>query len=450
MKFVGSRILKICVLLVIALMLLAGCEQIVTPSQPTLPSYTVTFLVNGQVHREQRVQEGSFPTEVSSSLQGIQVLGWKDEAGSIVDPVTVAVTGDVTYQLAYYPELSRHVPYLFANEHDQLRPDDVLTEVELKQALEAVAAGGAKAYFPELPDSGSAVDWEFLSKILLHFFPRETVQAAVPGSGSVKRAAFAAVMNELLRRDTEKPVALADGAVIPVDVTFDRVDAVHLLEAALAHTESEDGIGWTEVDLPTTLEPGFVNLDGYLYYITEDRYFLKDDNVGDLYFGADGRYTCGDRELDDIVADILKKLMEENPEKTGLELLRVVHEYCRDSFKYLRRYDNAHEVGETGWAVADGKEMFVTGRGNCYNYAAAFWALSRGLGWETYAISGTCTKTVQPHGWCLINIDGEDYFFDCEWEMAYRVQHDPPRYEMDMFMIPMDKVSYWSYRWTTY
>lgn len=450
MKQIGSRILKILLLLTLSAALLAGCAQIITPSEPTVPSYTVTYLVNGQVHREQLVKEGEMPGEVTTSLQGIQVLGWEDAAGNIVDPTTVAVTGDVTYKLSYYPVLNRHVPYLFLNEKDQLRPDDMLTEKELTLALEALAAGGAKAYFPELPEGEGSVDPEFTEKILLHFFPKDAVLEAMGDKQTMTRSEFAAVMNKLLDRDVSKTVALGDDAIVPVDITSDREDAPQLLEAALSHTESAEGIAWADVDLPTTLEPGFVNLEGYLYYITEDHFFLKDDKVGDLYFGADGRYTTGDKELDDIVAGILKKLMEENPDKTGLDLLRVVHVYCRDSFKYLRRYDNAHEVGETGWAVADGKEMFVTGRGNCYNYAAAFWALSRGLGWETYAISGTCTKTVQPHGWCLINIDGEDYFFDCEWEMAYRVQHDPPRYEMDMFMIPMDKVSYWSYRWTTY
>ena len=450
MKRNGSRILNIILLLSLVAGLLAGCAAIFTPTQPTVPSYTVTYLVNGQVHREQRVEQGACPNEVVVSLQGIQALGWKNEAGEVVDPTAVPVTGSVQYTLSFYPVLDRHVPYLFVNENGQLRPDDQLTEKELKQALEALAAGGAKAYFPELPQEDIAVGEENAVKLLRHFFPKEAIEEAMVDGEKLTRSEFAKMMNQLLGRDTAKKVQLDAAAVIPADITSDREDASQLLEAAMAHTEEEAGINWTDVDLPTDLEPGFVNLDGYLYYITEDRLFLKDGRVGDLYFGEDGRYTTGDKELDDIVAGILKQLIEENPDKSGLDLLRVVHIYCRDSFKYLRRYDNAHEVGETGWDVHDAKEMFLTGRGNCYNYAAAFWALSRGLGWETYAISGTCTKTVQPHGWCLINIDGEDYFFDCEWEMAYRVQHDPPRLEMDMFMIPMSKVSYWSYRWTTY
>lgn len=450
MKQKVSLLLKICALFVLLSLVLAGCIPLPNPTQPSKGKFTVEFMVNGELYRQQRVEDGSCPGAVSANLQGITVLGWVDARGNLVKPETVPVTGDTVYKLFYYPQISRHVPYLFTDENDRLRPDDKLTEQELSQALEAIAASGAKAYFPELPKGTGSVDGEFLRKTLLHFFPDDTLREVITVTGEVSRSQFAAIMNILLSRDLTETLILEEGALVPLDITDDRQDIADLLEAALPHTEAAEGITWEQVDVPTTLEPGFFNKDGYLYYITEEGYYLKDGKVGDLYFGADGRYTCGDKELDDIVAQLLKKMIEENPQKKDLDLLRVVHEYCRDSFQYLRRYDNAKEVGQTGWAAADAKEMFQTGRGNCYNFAAAFWALSRGLGYETYAISGTCTGSRQPHGWCLINIGGEDYFFDCEWEYAYRNQHNPPRYDMDMFMIPMDKVSYWTYRWTTY
>ncbi len=209
----------------------------------------------------------------------------------------------------------------------------------------------------------------------------------------------------------------------------------------------------SQIKLPTDMTPGFKLQEGWLFYVTENKQLLKDGKVGDLYFDADGRYTSGNAELDKLVADTLTKLVNENPDKKGEDLLRVIHVYCRDNFKYLRRKDGDLDYGATGWAANKAYEMMSTGRGNCYNFAAAFWALSRGIGYETYAISGTCTKTNQPHGWCLINIDGKDYFFDCEWEYAYyydRVQHPEPRYEMDMFKIPMSKISYWKYKWDKY
>ncbi len=207
------------------------------------------------------------------------------------------------------------------------------------------------------------------------------------------------------------------------------------------------------VILPTDKTPGFHNVDGWLFYVQEDGALLRDGKLGDLTFAADGRYTSGNLELDILVAEMLDKLIKENPDKKGEDLLRAIHVYCRDNFTYLRRKNGDLDWGATGWAADKAYEMMTTGKGNCYNFAAAFWALSRGIGYETYAISGTCTSKNQPHSWCIITLDGEDYFFDCEWEYAYyydREQHPEPRYEMDMFKIPISKAGWWNYKWDTY
>ena len=143
------------------------------------------------------------------------------------------------------------------------------------------------------------------------------------------------------------------------------------------------------------------------------------------------------------MAGILQNIMEQNPSADRLTLLRRGHEYCRDAFTYLRK--NSYAMGKKGWEVNDAKVMFTSLRGNCYNYAAAFWAVARGLGYEAYAISGTVTQTDQPHGWVEIDFDGKTYIFDCEWEMAYRVKQN--RYDMDMFMIDRQSAKFWNYKW---
>ena len=441
MKRIGLRILNICFLLTMVAGLLAGCAEIVTPSQPTIPSYTVTYLVNGQVHREQRLEEGKMPAAVDTSLQGIQVLGWKNEAGELVDPTTLAVTADTQYTLAYYPVLGRHVPYLFVNENGQLRPDDKLTEAELKQALEALAVGGAKAYFPELPQENTAIGAENAAKVLLHFFPKDKVQAAMAEGETLTRSDFAKVMNKLLERDTEKKIQLESGVIVPADVTSDREDAAQLLEAVLAHTETDTGIAWADVELPTTLEPGFLNLDGYLYYITEDGYYLKVGKVGTLYFGENGRYTTGDLELDDLVAQTLRKIMKDHPDEKGEDLLYQIYVYCRDSFKYVTR--GILESGATGWEVEWSKQMLQTGAGNCYSYNSAFWALARGIGYDAYCYSGYTAKDYQPHGWCQIDMDGETFIFDPQLGMRY-LQNGKNH---NMFKLPYARAVRWPYHW---
>ena len=441
MKYNGLQILKIMFLLVLVTALLCGCGEILTPTDPTAPSYTVTYLVDGQTHREQTVTEGEYPAKVTTSLQGIRVLGWENEAGQIVDPTTVAVTADVTYQLVFYPVLDRHVPYLFTNDKGQLRPDDILTEQELKLALEALAAGGAKAYFPELPEGTGGVDGEFTSKVLQNFFPKEDIRAAMGDMQTMTRASFAAVMNKLLGRDVSVTVTLDEDAIVPADVTSDREDAADLLEAALPHAEAADGIAWADVDLPTTLEPGFVNLEGYLYYITEEGYFLKDGKVGTLYFGENGRYTCGDAELDDLVAERVRTLMNEHPDAKGEDLLYQVYVYCRDSFTYVSR--GILESGATGWEITWAKQMLQTKAGNCYNYNATFWAIARGIGYDAYCYSGYTAKDYQPHGWCQIDFDGKPYIFDPQLGMRY-IQNGKNH---NMFKLPYERAVRWPYHW---
>ena len=101
-------------------------------------------------------------------------------------------------------------------------------------------------------------------------------------------------------------------------------------------------------------------------------------------------------------------------------------------------------MGATGWEIEEAKTMFKDTRGNCYYFAGAFWALARGLGYDARAISGTCTGTDQPHAWVIIAFDGEDYFFDPQWENNY---HTRNIYDKDMFMLSLDRVWWWGYKW---
>ena len=76
--------------------------------------------------------------------------------------------------------------------------------------------------------------------------------------------------------------------------------------------------------------------------------------------------------------------------------------------------------------------MYSTGRGNCYCYAAAFWAAARALGFDAKIVSGTYGNTDAPHGWVEILRGGERYTYDVEIEMAVRRDRggDPDLYEM--------------------
>lgn len=442
------RILCLFTALVSAL-LLWGCDrqekpeqtQTTVPVETTLPKYTVTFYTGDQVYLEAQVEAGGFVTVAEPQVKGLKFYGWLDAKGNPADPEAAAVGKNVKYYACLYPDLTAHEPYLFADKNRFLHPDEAMTGEALAIAVNMLAAPGAEAYLPELPEGETPVTGKELGVLLEQMFP-ETLLTELPASDeTVTRAGFAALMNRLLGR-TQTAVTVAENAVLPVDVAPGREDAAALLEACFHHTHPDTGAGWAETAENLKHPAGFFNVDGWLYCVGEDGALVKDSQVGVLTFGADGRYTCGDGELDVLVAEILAQIIADNPGAERIDLLRRAFEYSRDSFSYLRR--NAYYFGQTGWEIEDAKKMITTKRGNCYSYAAVFWALGRGLGYETIGISGTMTKTDQPHSWVEIFFDGVPYVFDPEMEMVYRFERDI--FDKDMFMVDYERGKYWNYK----
>lgn len=414
-------------------------------TQPPTPQYTVTFMVGGTAYDTQQVEENAFPQQVVPSADGCTFRYWVDETGKTVQPEALAVTADVIYTAVSYPLLSEHAPFLFTDQENQLHPEADLTPSALRSALHALAADGASLHFPELPSGGNAITTEVLRDVMLSFYEEAAVAAVFDAMESrvLSRSDLATILCSLQNRPLDETQTVQPSIQLPADLFAYTPNVIALLEASVPHSPDADGSTWAQFDLPTGWEPGFRLQDGWLYYVKEDGRLMRNEEMGLLTFDADGRYTSGDAELDNIVAGILNQFVTENPEMNRFDLLYEAHVYCRDSFKYLRR--NAYGFGATGWEIEDAKTMFTKARGNCYNYAAAFWALARGLGYEARAVSGTCTGTDQPHGWVFIEFDGKDYIFDCEWEMAYRTERQI--YDKNMFMIPSNKWSYWSYKW---
>ncbi|MBQ8620957.1 MAG: transglutaminase domain-containing protein [Oscillospiraceae bacterium] len=438
--FRGAAILA----LLLCLCLLASCGEPAETTPQTQPPqiYTVRFVMNGQELSVQQVEEGDCPEAVTISEKGILFSAWIDEAGRRVKPEQLAVTGDAIYTAQYFPILDRHVPYLFANEEGKLEPNGELTGQMLGDALAALAAEGASSWFPELPESAAIMTASQLKTILESFFTGTELDYAFEGvaEDSVTRGEFAVLMNQLLARGGSETVLLTQ-PITDSEVTDGSQQSIAMLEAAIAHTKDASGSDWTILGSVSAQGTGFINIQGWLYYIDDSGVMARDTTINNLAFGADGRYTCGDAELDQIVADVIKQLMEENPEGERLDILRDAFDYCVDTFTYLRK--NAYAYGENGWEIEDAKVMFTGLRGNCYNYAAAFWALARGLGYDAVAYSGTCTGTDQPHGWVEIDFPDGRYIFDPEWQWAY---FNRDVYDKDMFMIPLADGAWWNYK----
>lgn len=332
-----------------------------------------------------------------------------------------------------YPELSRHVPFLFPDENGNLRPDAALTSQEFNAALEALAEPEVREAFPTLPIGKWDMETKFVRLYLAKFFPEEALDQAMKGTGEemewITRQQFARVMNTLLDRKRQSVWAVPSKALYP-DVRLFVPGWEDLMEAAAPHVHDlKKGKIWAEA---VYHEPGFFHQDGYLYHADGAGTIARNTWVGSLYFGMDGRYTSGDRELDDIVAGLLSRFMAENPEAEELELLEIAFNYCRDSFFYLRK--EPLYFGQTDWETSYAKSMFTDGYGNCYNYAASFWSLARGLGYDARTVSGLVSPNPWfPHGWVMIPFDGTEYIFDAELEMVYLYEREI--YWRDMFML---------------
>ena len=172
-------------------------------------------------------------------------------------------------------------------------------------------------------------------------------------------------------------------------------------------------------------EPGMYNIGTDLYYVpSQGAAFLTNGTVGYLQFGADGRYTSGNAELDEYVSKELAACTDSS--MTREQKLRAAYVYIRDHAKYLAR--DHHPRGDTSWTEESALFFLKNHRGNCYCFAGTFLYMSRQLGYQSYPISGGVGHANSDHAWVMIpSSSGVDYIYDVELEYAYRYRYSPTK-----------------------
>lgn len=166
---------------------------------------------------------------------------------------------------------------------------------------------------------------------------------------------------------------------------------------------------------------GMTDISGAMYYFNEDGSMLTNGSIGYLYFGENGKYTCGNSELDALVDAALAKCTNSGMQKW--EKLRASYLYLRDNCKYLSR--SHHPRGSTAFVEESATFMFKNLRGNCYCYASCFLLMARRLGYEdAYIVSGGVGTKNSDHAWVMIG----SKIFDPELEYAYRYRYATKRY----------------------
>lgn len=173
---------------------------------------------------------------------------------------------------------------------------------------------------------------------------------------------------------------------------------------------------------------GVCEVNGSMYFFEEDGSVKRNGNYGYLYFGNDGKYTCGNTELDLLVDEALAKCANES--MTQSEKLRAAYLYLRDGCVYLSRAH--HPRGATDFVEESAAFILKNMKGNCYCYSSAFLLMARRLGYDdAYVVSGGVGVRNLDHAWVMIGSKIYDPELEYAYRYRYKVKKDYDLYDMD-------------------
>ena len=262
----------------------------------------------------------------------------------------------------------------------------------------------------------------------------------------ITRAEAVTMLNRVLGRAADKAMAAsAEGIRIMPDVPDSHWAYYAMLEATVGHQyESKDGVEtWTDYTREkTALAPGWHNIEGELYHVSDAQLFDRGAAVDGLELDRNGRYTTGSEKLDKQLTEAVRQALKGGGQDQ-LGNLRVVYEYAKNTFGYLGVGEA--DTSKEGWEIAQAENMLETKKGNCYSWASAFTYLARKVGYPAKAIVG---KGVSPkgnesvHAWTEITIGGVPYTFDPQIESVYAARYGE---KYDLFMKKYGEAE-WGYK----
>ncbi len=453
--------------------------------QEVKPCQILYDLGNGELIRE-HTQTGTLPQNIPSENQyGNQIVQWKNAQGDVVDISLQIITDNTIYYAVYEQQSSlletvKHIKYM-DGDNGNFYPDKALTRAEACQILYTLlkqkqtpqktftdvsendwyanavctlaTMGLVEGYGEDFQPQKEMTRAEFLA-ILNRIYPYDgTIQtfADVPkehwaiqaisnavekgwiyGEGNIypdntiKRQEVAVILNKVLNRKADKNIIAENTVREFFDVSPTHWAYYDILEASVAHEYqyTEQYEVWTSFQKETLNIPsGLYSKNGTLYYVEQNGSLARNKTVDGFTFGADGKYTTNSEILDNKLSEIIQSHTNNN--MTQEQKLKVVHEYVRDNYNYLKR--PFVQKGETDWEKQYALDMLDMQKGNCYSFAALYYYLAKQIGYDAHAVIGTIGHEHSPHGWVEITMDGTTYIFDAEMEMAYQkrgIYHD--------------------------
>lgn len=230
---------------------------------------------------------------------------------------------------------------------------------------------------------------------------------------AVTRAEFCRLMNTVLGRSCDDASVLLSGDFTRFpDVPISHHDFGNIMEACYAHDyEIVDGMEcWSGV----TLEPGYYRVDGALFYVTDEGTIARNIYVGHLYFGTNGRYTCGDAYVDELIENLLSSCTTYS--MSASQALRAVFNYIYQNYSYVPSA-RAHKPTSMWYGITDfetpwAESLLTRGGGNCIALASTFCLAARALGYQASAVYGYYRTGQYDHCWVVIPSNGVHYLYD--------------------------------------
>ena len=376
------------------------------------------------------------------------LLGGMAIPASAMDRTVSAMENSTTGPVA-------HGAYIQGFPDGTVRPDSRLTEAEALQMLHNIDPENPA---PQVFYGSPAISrGAFAERILASkSCPAEEMSQFLTGypDGSLglertlTRAEAVTMLNRAYGRfaDTFSIDVSADRRIMP-DVTQAHWAYGELMEAVTSHTVAQDasaegGEQWATMEPGTvSLPAGWRNIQGNLFYVTEQGLFAYGTTVNGLALDENGRYSTGNEELDGLLRPEIQKII--NNDMTQDQKLRAIYDYMKKNYGY--RSAGIVENGSTGWEAEYAAEMLKNGKGNCYSWAAAFSFLARQSGEDARAVAGTAVSpkgSVRDHAWTEVRRDGRVYICDPEIEAVYG-QNAGETY--DLFMKEYGMTESWSY-----
>ena len=453
--------------------------------QEVKPCQILYDLGNGELIRE-HTQTGILPQNIPHENQnGNQIIQWKNAQGDVVDVSSQIITDNTIYYAVYEQQSSlletvKHIKDM-DGDNGNFYPDKALTRAEACQILYTLlkqkqtpqktftdvsendwyanavctlaTMGLVEGYGEDFQPQKEMTRAEFLA-ILNRIYPYDgTIQtfADVPGEhwaaqaisnavekgwiygegniypdNTIKRQEVAVILNKVLNRKADKNIIAENTVREFFDVSPTHWAYYDILEASVAHEYqyTEQYEVWTSFQKETlNIASGLYSKNGTLYYVEQNGSLARNKTIDGFTFGADGKYTTNSEILDNKLSEIIQS--HTNSNMTQEQKLKVVHEYVRDNYNYLKR--PFVQKGQTDWEKQYALDMLDMQKGNCYSFAALYYYLAKQIGYDAHAVIGTIGHEHSPHGWVEIAMDGTTYIFDAEMEMAYRkrgIYHD--------------------------